>query len=525
MINPSAKTISRPSGFTLAELLVAIALLLIIMVSVSAIFRSASDAAGVGMAITQQNRAVAGAAAQLQQDITGYSTDNPLGGHGMWPVNAVAPNTPPFLFIHTVARPGYRNLAAENAGNRETFRQDSIGFFAKGQFSRQTGMNTVVEEMPPFASAYIWYGHLALPNSAGAYDAVSSQPGLGDRTTNPNNFYAQQWILGRRAILMADVIPDATPDAPGEGTIPGGYYFYARPLDANTTNPLNFTPLGNDRRDQTAPGFEWTLPRRIDNDASPVNSSALLSRIDVAGMNRQQTWAQYADLVQQYQTAFETGAPGYAVQWVKQYFSRPYYAELVEHLDIDWTQNTVNGNKTTFVNTATQSVPVMLRNCTNFIVEFAGDYVSQNPDGTLIGGPYTTLSTADPATWHMDGVLDFDVVNGAQQIRWYGWPRDVDGDGSIDPIGHGDVISVTQMRMWNMNPSGWAVPFERWDASGADFYYRAGWTKDMLSLPASGTPALSLAPKLIRLTVQVADPAGRVLDDMTRQYVFPVKYE
>jgi hypothetical protein len=55
-----------------------------------------------------------------------------------------------------------------------------------------------------------------------------------------------------------------------------------------------------------------------------------------------------------------------------------------------------------------------------FIVEYAGDYFIQDADGRILGlGP--------------DGITDFyrDVLN-RRAIRFYGFPRDVDGDGDIE---------------------------------------------------------------------------------------------
>lgn len=543
------------TAFTLTELLVAIALLLIIMISVATIFRSASDAAGIGIAITAQNRALAAVGQQFQQDVTGYNDLDPSSGTGMRVVNPSGQDAPPFLFIQSLSRSAYRDLAAENAANRENFRQDSLGFFATGKYRRQTGGSSLVDEMANLDDAYIWYGHLALPDSTGWYNyanPINCLPGLGSRAANTHNFFAHQWILGRRAIILAGVIPALTP---GQGTVNGGNYYYARPWDAAYLgetemtgtdgyqwDPKNFAPLGNDIRDGMIASAVPSLPRAVDDTAlasPPVQPSlmwrAYMSRLDIAGMNREQDWEDYGRLVQQYQTYFEMPTPpaGYSEHWVKRYFSRPYFAALAEGLDVDWSQDSIPNNQMRFLNTATTSTPVMLRNCTEFIVEFAGDYCTQSDvTGALVGSHAATIDVNVPATWMMDGVIDFDLVpipNGGgattRQIRWYGMQRDVNKNGNVDWDGQGDVVSVTQMRQANMNPGTWSVPFERWELAGTDFYYRAGWTQDMLSLPASGTPALSLAPKLIRLTVKVSDPQGRVMDDMERQFVFPVKYE
>src|SRR3954464_14171425 len=79
--------------------------------------------------------------------------------------------------------------------------------------------------------AWVWYGHLWLPNNNGAWPAPSNAttPSVtfpGESTysgnpsatiaNNPNNYYATQWILGRVAILLAqpDIFTHAINNAP-----------------------------------------------------------------------------------------------------------------------------------------------------------------------------------------------------------------------------------------------------------------------------------------------------------------------
>ena len=75
---------------------------------------------------------------------------------------------------------------------------------------------------------------------------------------------------------------------------------------------------------------------------------------------------------------------------------------------------------------------MFVRGCSQFIVEFAGNYVTQNQDSTPNNSNFgkVTSPTPDPS-----GKLDFIPMkdangNWTRQIRWYGFPRDVAG---IDP--------------------------------------------------------------------------------------------
>ncbi len=478
----------RYSAFTLTEILVAIALLLIIMVSVSTIFRTAGQTVGMGIAITDQNRALAATGQQLQQDIIGYSDTDPyINGSGLWPVNEVpGPYAPPFLFIRNFAQ---SSLHDKDAAATTPFRLDSIGFFTRGAFKRQTGSTELVDQMPVFSKAYVWYGHLRLPDNAtptpnprnpGELFPVGADP----KVYNPNNFYANQWILGRRAILLTDVIPAPSPQV---GTVLNAWgapvLFYGR--DTGSRNdPAVFSPLGL--------GAMATLH---DDSGYLPGERVQESRYDIAAMNRFQSWQDYATLIQTYQDGVVVGTPGYT-PWVEGRFATRPLASPTEGIDLDWNVNGDPANKTSFKAAAALSVPILLRNCTNFVVEFAGDYVDQT------GAPNSNANfvVSDPSTWHLDGVIDYDLVGTVQQIHWYGL---------------GNTVQAKR---------GSAMPFESNPPSGA---YCCGWTKDMLCLPATGTlptPRPSLAPKLIRITVQVSDPQGRVLDDMTRQFVFPVKY-
>ena len=494
-----------PSGFTLTELLVAIALLLIIMVGVSTIFRTAGQTIGMGIAITDQNRALATAGQQLQQDIIGYSDTDPfIQGSGLWPVNENAPESaPPFLFIRNFAQNSFHDKAAADANTTSNFRLDSLGFFTRGAFKRQTGtilppapaVPQLVDDMPIFSKAYVWYGHLRLTGGA------AMNPGETPLANNPNNFYANQWILGRRAILLTDVIADPSLKA-GQilnswGTAVSyygrAYYAGEKGKEGASTPPSQWDP--ND----FAPLGQSGQATQVDN-AFPLipNQQVTESRFDIAGMNREQNWADYARLIQKYQTNWEAAGKIPANEWVDRSFAVRPLASPSEAIDLDWSKPTDDAvNQNNFSNAAALSVPILLRNCTNFKVEFAGDYLDQKPDSTLNSSGLFDVN--NPFTWHLDGVIDFDVVNGRQQIRWYGL---------------GNTVGF-----WRTT----AMPFEL--ASTASLY-SCGWTKDMLCLPGTSVPQVyfSLAPKLIRITVEVTDPQGRVLEDMTRQFVFPVKY-
>src|SRR5690606_8883085 len=70
------------------------------------------------------------------------------------------------------------------------------------------------------------------------------------------------------------------------------------------------------------------------------------------------------------------------------------------------------------------TAPIFLSHCSQFIVEYAGDFTSQDP---------TTGALLAEVGDQPDGVTDFivDPDTGARSIRWYGLPRDARGTGVI----------------------------------------------------------------------------------------------
>jgi hypothetical protein len=104
---------------------------------------------------------------------------------------------------------------------------------------------------------------------------------------------------------------------------------------------------------------------------------------------------------------------------------------------------------------ATLVSPILLTNCSQFIVEYAGDYLTQE---TTPGSTYGDIKSIGP-----DGVIDFFVEQATlagktvpvQRVRWYGFPRDVNGDGQIKGCDgkqtpssslHHDLVDVVPLR-------------------------------------------------------------------------------
>jgi prepilin-type N-terminal cleavage/methylation domain-containing protein len=499
-VQTGSGTIRSSHGFTLVELLVAIALLMIIMVGAGTVFRSTSQTIGSGQALMDSTRRLMAARSVLQTDLIGSNNDPFPNSSGLRPLRTPAPDRPPFLMIRQEVRAAYADKNQWNEGvPANNYRTDMLGFFAQGVYKRQTGGdavgNATFSDMTE-TNAYVWYGHLLLPDGP----AVSNmrQPGWTagtPLTDNPYNYFANQWVLGRVAMLMATpvafgVYPHGVPDVHGNPV----WYIGRNPTDSVTPGlTAVLTPLQANSVNTLGNGAYPVV--------SPNNFTLQHSRYDIMGTYTGWSWDDYAQLVaDQSAWCFANNVP-----WVDRHLNR---FQANPFADMLWNNPPTPADRALFAQKAAQTVPLFLSGCTNFIVEFAGDYVEQNALGYVLtpanySGPFL------PGTPHLDGVIDYRVVGGRREIQWYGLPRDVDGDGSDD------VIRVQDIRK---NGAGISqiLPFETLAAPGI---YSCGWTANEFNMPGG-----TLAPRLIRITVQLADPEGRLPEGVRQEYIFPVRH-
>src|SRR5438477_11900739 len=93
------------------------------------------------------------------------------------------------------------------------------------------------------------------------------------------------------------------------------------------------------------------------------------------------------------------------------------------------------------------------------MVEYAGDFLKQNVDPADItpGGSgdaagiygdvqdtYMHYNGSTYVTGATDGQIDFVVINGKRQIRWYGMPRSTSGNANINAA-NGDVVPLRDL--------------------------------------------------------------------------------
>ena len=559
-------------AFTLVEVLVAIVIALLLIVGISKIFGLAQQASGMGTTLVKINDATRTIQAVFRSDFQNILTD---------------PNSSPGFVIASYAIPAFRNVQDYQTGPDQTLpltfpglnvnsigsspfvqcfttnfrihRTDRMCFFESGQFQRQTGdpIPAGANLVSPGSSteALVWIGHLALPNNPGIADWDPKQPdqpsGGGDfyapgcatgshnfvpgntspSGINDNNQFASQWILGRCVTLLAQAPPILT-----------GAYFLDYPNTSGTTVPLSLlappsAPLSTTSQGCSAPGIPIYASRTdIMYDQPGRDPIATFHAItaNLGSLTRSSDgnfW--WEDLVGLAASKIGGNIGGTKVA------NQPFFANPLPTKNANFGTTPVSAAQWTSA-AAAQTAPIFVRGCTQFIVEFAGDYATQDPaTGQFKGaGPDGQIdfivdqSNSDPSKW-------------TRRIRWYGFPRDVassapnnqgmpgppGADGSLDLF---DVIPVK----WYLGPSGttltagagWfekSVPAQVGLGSASMPFTGSG---NQPNLPGQISPAYICAwgpdvdpkwrPKLIRITMAIDEPTGRLNTEQTYEFIF-----
>jgi prepilin-type N-terminal cleavage/methylation domain-containing protein len=605
-------------GFTLTEVLIAMALVAVLIVGLGRIFQITSDTIKTGQAYQTALRKQKAVYSAISRDFLGYASDGNIGqsenGSGMLPIskqfaivigmNRVATfanratastNNDPVLSdavvsddqnarSESVRTTPSGKISVYQTGERN-FRVDTIGFGASGEFARQTGTvrGGSSDYVSPMRSneAFVWWGHGRVFNSIGDPNALVSYGSPGLRSTkqgnaflaNTNHRYAEEFQLARMALLMREpAFRAGIPVMYGDDGQPQS--FVMRSWDQPT-----------DGIQQGEVGAGGSAAANLNNSPlsaiAPVTlstGSAALGRVDVVGASaaamrerlievlkgqsagklaeRREGW--WYELFTSYTVAGATGPDAYRD-------CRP----------------AVNPFPTRPLTTAGASQRAMLVGdaCSQFIVEFAGDFYAQNP------------ATGDVTATGPDGVMDFAIVNTKRVTRWYGLPRDADGDGRILRRLSGDLPLVFPRTVNGLVTTGPDVLPVRDFAPNADladgrshgqatannstsvggtpraysfekvvppipsdddysknttsrglqddgYGYVVAWGPEEFTAPSTlgglatndptvhgGTvngKAVAPVPQLIRIIVEMRDPAGALGSPVTQEYIFPV---
>ena len=408
--------------------------------------------------------------------------------------------------------------------NNRVHRIDVFSFFANGLFARQTGnqgyQNPYPSEQPNGVylsgissnEAWIWYGHLRLANnnSTPTYFDPGNTSNETTGITNDNNKYASDWVLGRFVNVLK---------APSVGRIKdpqSGHYQY---YETQTSNQQfgwsngTFSTAGAATADYTP----FSYRSRVTSDGlSPITNSAGTTittqsgRYDLMGT----TISQMSQQVSNYVTWLAINDP-----------TRTWWTSLMTG-DLITTGRSAPYQGQTFVNginsdNLAYTAPLFVQHCSQFIVEYAGDFLNQDALGNVLG-VYSATS------YGTDGYTDFYIdANGNRQIRWYGFPRDTLGTGVPITYTNGDVVPLRDL--WvkattytdAKNPN--SAPFEKnLPISPVPTNYATAWSNP----PATPLPDYECVwgpsdpkPRMIRITMTIDDPTGKLPDGQTFQYV------
>ena len=517
------------SGFTLIEVMISVALVLMLTYGVAQVFKMSTDTVGAQMTITGIVRDHRAAVTALTEDFRNCVNDSPLF---MIDSQVAYDGTSEFdggKQIYRGLRAGFKNAQEEsqapsagapfpayikdptkyevngkpftadfNTYSDRTPRLDRLAFFTRALYRRQTASNTQVFSPTTSTEAYVWYGHTAIPGQANP--AKGTLYANGNYMLLPQNQYADDRILGRLAILMAD-----------SNTFAGG--------DSYLGNSTGLAPLDYD-------------------------SLAFQSTTDLAGATIDQ-WRGYANPV------FQTQG------FVKWYY--PMNDDMSVSPPKIWRalcQPTLQRpiDQLKLAQTTSSFIP----HCTQFIVEYAGDFLAQDAtDTTSPGKAIDAGAKMDPATGKItpgntDGEIDYvidtsldssanhtDAGKWVRRIRWYGLPRDTNDDGKIDitdvlPLA--DVMDYYKIREQNNLPC--VAPWEKvrpnpnpdpaFPAKGPGLL-SAAIKKDYLNFTAgNGFAAKNFkyvcawhndAPAMIRISMKFGDPSGRLQDGQWYEYI------
>jgi prepilin-type N-terminal cleavage/methylation domain-containing protein len=544
----------RPTGFTLVELMVSVALVLVLILGVTQVFsltqKTISATSGLGDAI-RSNKAV-------QQTMVSDLKNAALPGTGMG-------RGGPFFVIVSERIAAFKSREDQeadldynpanvnhtqvddailsedaNGDNDESndvysrvalsgrnHRIDMLGFFVRDRFRRQTGNDGAYAADMTANEGYVWYGHLRQMSDAVLNNArypgykplyptnpTSPLPPPNTVATNPYNFYSQQWILGRFAMLLVEPTIVGTDrrifrtyDSSGAGVDPQFYVGRSTSPSATSLSPINYNA-------------------GVTNNG-PIDTTTAVqhSRYDLAGTSIQGFTDILAGVIRNGRANWwdEAGQGS-----IYRYTGSPYPDKPITSAG------------------AARTVPCFIPACSQFAVEYAGDFITQlydaDADGVLEATELRDPSFGNFVRAEPDGVTDFIVVNAGTanvkaETRWYGFPRNVDT--SDDDVTNGREVISTAATSRDVIPlydvAGQIFSFEKigpstapravpdYGKAGAFAYnarYACAWSPAGSSVDSAGNPIPDPPlPKMIRFVVGVDDTDGRLTDPQIYEYV------
>lgn len=491
-----AAGLDRGRAFTLTEVMISVALLLVIMIGVTQVFRTTANVMGTSAALADSIRGFRTVASAMRNDFEGPSD---AIGQGV-----VKTSEMPFLVIRNQEVNSYLSatdqiegeaaLAGGVADTKTLRRVDTLAIFARGSFRRATGQPAGQGDAPmelqvnqTSTDAWIWYGHLALPADANATTNGDTwhAPGQGDKSSNPFNYFAKDWVLGRQAILLKPISSSPTSSELNEfRTSSGKYYQYVGyPKDGDPENNTFDSPY------QLVP-LQYNTTLKFESDYKVIDSICDLAAVPnypainqlIAGFSARVLDYSKVDSNWWQRISTNDGAdPDAAGDNSYRFRCNPFPSRPLE----DTPGAAIK---------LSQTSPQMLRGVTQFIVEYAGDFDTHA--GVDIEDSVSGES-ASPA-----------------RIRWYGLERDSNGDGVAD-------VRPVSALAGSLGPKG--STFERkyhFDTSSDNNFLNCVWDP---ADPKNATRTQGI-PTMIRITIEYASPTGRLAQPVRQEFIYALPY-
>lgn len=583
---------NRRHAFTLTEVLIALALVSLLLVGVSRIFTMTSQTIGIGQGLSAAMRNQKALQSTFAEDFVGrsmygesFSGMAPLvvkngtspsspffaisnfrtsayANENDWKTAIDSPNAKPTSFnaashsdtVRTIDNgSGQYRMSFYELGQRN-FRTDTIGFFTRGKFVSQTAPGGVESD-----ASFVWYGHLSIftsdredLNDIDAYGApgawmIRNPLNTSQYRENRNHRFADTFRLGRMQALLVEPQPFIASVSPPNPS--GGVYedFRFHTVTDGAINPVPF--IGRDWDSPSDPVSPLGPPAPY-APLSPLSFDSLVYEYRRTGSpplneivyhdgspNFADTFAVGPD---ENRTTMRMGRTDILGSGIRPLRVRAEHLDTFtpatwrDYLPTKWSDRVqTNPFPANFGNRELSSTTWQLgTNVSQFIVEFAGDFVTQNENGI-------------PTAPTPDGTVDFVMIDGVRQIRFYGMPRDVNNDGVIAGTGANrfntpDVIPVRDV-------AGAVQTFERFVYGTPQANYRAlnavnnsepggvNSTPDATSYQCVWGPrefagvvdvngvTRYAVPQLIRVITEVADERGRLNEPVRTEMVYPVR--
>lgn len=604
-------------GFTITELMISVVLVLLLTLAIGVIFRTTSEVIGKGTATGDVTRNLGAVRTALTTDFTGTDTidyDEFTNESGILPNEeqvaiVIASNYVPTFTneadFEADGRANYVDPAtgtindwtndaltvdfnndgddvdADEAPNplallgRRTFRTDQLTFAARGSFESQVGVDGVGFTTPfTTPQALVWYGHLRLfNNDYQLLDATQGYGTPGSPRTNPanqnsplnvNNRFADQFALGRVALLLSDYNygagggPDNTIVSKDGGPVLYADRNWTTPQDTNSNSGIapfvfNYDVSYYDPNDDavylaessggTTVGLNWGRSDVLASSALDLRERLAFATETDPGVTVTDPSYQYlpyrggANASDQYDRAPSRDTAGGGWAWWQGWF----WSDMQRFWANPFGQQPFDARA------MSQRFHYLTPGARQFVVEYAGDYFIQDGTGLITGVG-------------ADGTTDFyfDPV-GRRAIRFYGFPRDVDGDNDIqlfeggsgtvgtDPYNSPDVLPLKDHFNYGAPADPVVFPHEKIVPAPGGY----GLTDSVPQLPSYGTAAnttpqlyngryvcawgpdeldgnfptpfnFPLGPKLIRIIVEASDPEGALEEPIQTELVFRV---